>query len=106
MSDATSMREQILESLRRSVIDPEVGINIVDLGLVESLEVSPEGIVLGLIMTTPTCPQGESLLDQSRRAIEAVAAANQSVEAVLLDSPFWTPQRMSEEARQRLGWPG
>lgn len=106
MTDPLPDRETILAALRRSVIDPEVGINIVDLGLVESLYIAPGRVVLGLIMTTPTCPQGETILDQSRRAIEAVCDDSAAIDVQLLDSPFWTPQRMSDEARQKLGWPG
>lgn len=97
-----SMEERVLEALRE-VIDPEVGINIVDLGLVEAVDAGDERIYVGLIMTTPACPQSGHLAEESECAIWR-HFDDVPVEVEVLDSPFWTPDRMSEIARQTLGW--
>jgi metal-sulfur cluster biosynthetic enzyme len=94
--------DEVLEALR-SVIDPEAGIDIVDLGLVERVAIDTDAIRIGLIMTTPACPQGDHLSEQARRAVEG-CAPGAAVTVELLDEPFWTPERMSDTARQLLGW--
>jgi len=94
--------ENVLEALRE-VIDPEVGINIVDLGLVQTVEASTERVYVGLIMTTPACPQSGHLAEESERAIWR-HFDDVPVDIEVLGEPFWTPDRMSEVARQTLGW--
>lgn len=96
-------RDEVLEALR-AVIDPEAGIDIVDLGLVERLEIAPGAVRLALIMTSPSCPQGVHLAAQAREAIEGRAAPALSVTVDVLDRPHWSPERMSDEARRRMGW--
>ena len=93
----------VFDALRR-VNDPDVGINIVDLGLVEKVESGPDGIRVDLIMTTPACPQSAYLQDESERAVRELGAAKVIVR--VLDSPFWQPSRMSESAKKIMGWPG
>lgn len=95
---------QVLDALRE-VIDPEVGMNIVELGLVQLLDSNPQRVYVGLIMTTPACPQGAHICQQARDAIVS-RAAGQDVDVELLDYPYWTPDRMSEAAKRQLGWPG
>lgn len=96
-------KDMLLLALKARVMDPELGVNIVDLGLIERLDCGPNGIELDLIMTTPTCPQGHGLTDEARRVLES-AAPGQTVTARLLPQPFWSPERMSDEARRQLGW--
>lgn len=98
------MEEQVLEALRE-VIDPEVGVNIVDLGLVEMIDAQPDRVYVGLIMTTPACPQGGHLCEESRQAILR-RVGDAAVDIELLQFPFWTPDRMSVAAKSQLGWPG
>jgi metal-sulfur cluster biosynthetic enzyme len=90
----------------RDVIDPDIGINIVDLGLVESVVVAESGVSVGLIMTTPACPQSAYIQDEATRLIATMAPAGTPVAVEVLDSPFWQPDRMSESAKTVLGWPG
>lgn len=97
--------DEIREALRQ-VIDPDVGVNIVDLGLVESVRVAPEGIYVDLIMTTPACPQSAYLADQSERVAREAAKDQLPVSVEVLDSPFWEPSRMSASAKAIMGWPG
>lgn len=90
-------------ALKSRVLDPELGVNIVDLGLVERLDIEGGTICLDLVMTTPTCPQGHGLTGEACRAIEN-AAPGHKVVARLLDRPLWSPERMSDDARRQLGW--
>jgi metal-sulfur cluster biosynthetic enzyme len=88
-----------------SVDDPEVGMNIVDLGLVYRIDIAPERVRVELTMTTPACPMGELITDNARRAVGAILPQNVAVDIVLVWEPPWTPDRMSESARQTFGWP-
>ncbi|HLO77865.1 MAG TPA: metal-sulfur cluster assembly factor [Magnetospirillum sp.] len=92
---------QALEALK-GVIDPDVGINIVDLGMIERVAVTPDGVHVAMIMTTPACPQSGYLRDESARLLEQAGAGAVTVE--VLDSPLWAPERLSETAKQILGW--
>lgn len=99
------MQEQTVLAALREVIDPEVGVNIVDLGLVHLLECGARRVYVGLIMTTPACPQGGHLCDLAAAAV-ARTAAGRSVDVELLDYPLWSPERMSDAAKRQLGWGG
>ena len=89
----------------RQVIDPDIGVNILDLGLVERVLVKPDGISVALIMTTPACPQSAYISDEAERVIRAASHEDVSVSVRVLDSPFWEPGRMSDSARKIMGWP-
>jgi metal-sulfur cluster biosynthetic enzyme len=90
----------------RQVDDPEVGMNIVDLGLVYRVDIAPDRVRVELTMTTPACPMGELITDNARRALSAALPPGMSAEVALVRDPPWTPDRMSESARQAFGWPG
>ncbi len=94
--------EQLRESLRE-VIDPELGIDIVSLGLVYGLEVHERVAAVVLTTTTPACPLGEYLTDEVRRVLLAGGAVDR-VEVVLTHVPTWTPDMMTEETKQAFGW--
>lgn len=96
--------ERIREALC-SVDDPEVGMNIVDLGLVYRIGVAPQRVQVEITMTTPACPMGDMIIDNARRAVVAVLPQNVAVEVALVWEPPWTPDMMSESARQTFGWP-
>jgi metal-sulfur cluster biosynthetic enzyme len=102
MTQAPTVNE-LTNALKARVMDPELGVNIVDLGLVERLEASGTDIALDLIMTTPTCPQGHGLAEEAKRVLEQAAPGHQ-VTTRLLSSPLWSQERMSDEARRQLGW--
>jgi metal-sulfur cluster biosynthetic enzyme len=97
--------DQVREALR-SVDDPEVGINIVDLGLVYRIDVTSERVRVEMTMTTQACPMGDLITDNARRAVAALAPEGVAVDIELVWEPFWTPDMMSEVAKQTFGWPG
>lgn len=96
------MREHALEVLS-SILDPDVGVNIVDLGLIDMLEVDERSIYLSLIMTSPACPQAGYLADQARGALHA-AFPDLSLLVEVEPDVLWDDSRMSQAARQQLGW--
>ena len=93
-----------LEQALRSVVDPEVGVNIYDLGLIYEVLAGDEGdLRVRMTMTTPACPVGALLADQVRDALRALPEVRE-VEVELVWEPLWSPERMSEAARRQLGW--
>ena len=91
----------VLHALR-GVIDPEIGINIVDLGLVYRALRNPDGIDVALTLSTPSCPLGDLLLADARVALRARFADAPSIRVELVWEPMWTPDRMSDAARRLL----
>jgi metal-sulfur cluster biosynthetic enzyme len=95
--------EQVYEALK-NVHDPELGINIVDLGLVYDVEVSEGGDVhIEYTLTTMGCPIGPLIEQQMQAFLENVPGVT-SVEAEMVLRPAWSPEMMSEEAKAALGY--
>lgn len=92
----------VLEALK-GVIDPEIGVNIVDLGLVYRAEYGPQGIRVALTLSTPSCPLSEMVVEEVREVLQANFAEAAAIHVELVWDPPWTPDRMSETARQLLG---
>lgn len=88
----------------KSVIDAELGVNIVDLGLVYRAEWSARGIQVALTMTSPACPVGELLVEDAKAALRARFPETPTIHVELVWEPPWSPDRMSEAARRHLGW--
>lgn len=86
-----------------SVIDPELGVNIVDLGLVYGIAVRDGVASVLLTTTTPACPIGRYLEDRIRRAVLDLDGVLDA-EIALTHQPPWSPLMMSAAARRRLGW--
>ena len=92
-------RFHIAERLRR-VIDPEVGMNIVDLGLLYDLQIEDRTVLVVLTMTTPACPMSGYIRQEVGRALQQVPGLRRGVTELVWDPP-WTPQMMDYEARIR-----
>jgi len=95
------VREQVLEALR-NVHDPELGINIVDLGLVYGVEVEDELVRVNYTLTTMGCPVGP-LIEQQMQQLLATVPGVDGVDAEMVLRPPWSPEMMSEEAKAALG---
>jgi metal-sulfur cluster biosynthetic enzyme len=89
-----------------AVMDPEAGMNIVDLGLVYGVELKSDGVYVTMTMTSPACPATGQVVDEARAAIRRIAPRNARVMVDVVWDPPWTPERMSEMARQTFGWSG
>jgi len=100
---AEPTRQQIHEALQH-VIDPEIGVNIVDLGLVYDIEQHTEGWRIALTMTSPACPMGQSILEDVHAVIDAALEVGTIVDIDLVWEPPWEPAMMSDAARDTLGW--
>jgi metal-sulfur cluster biosynthetic enzyme len=96
--------EDAVREALRQVIDPEVGVNILDLGLVYDVAVDGEGVAIALTMTSPACPLAEYLKDEIERSIRRTTRAGYVTIDLVWDPP-WTPDRISTAARRQLGWP-
>jgi metal-sulfur cluster biosynthetic enzyme len=103
MSDTEVSREQIATALRE-VIDPEVGINILDLGLVYRVEVDLPRVTVQMTMTTPACPLGPYLTTQVQDALGRLLPAASDIQVDVVWEPAWSPDFISDEGRRQLGW--
>lgn len=92
-------RPAVVECLRY-VIDPEVGVNIVDLGLICDLQVELPRISVEITMTTPACPMSGQILQQVRGTLERVKGAEE-VEVDLVWEPAWSAEMMDPDVRER-----
>jgi FeS assembly SUF system protein len=100
--DDPELLDPVLEALR-TVRDPEIPVNLVDLGLIYELVVKKGGIVfVEMTLTTPACPVAQSMPGEVEAAIAGVPGVNE-VRVRLVWSPPWDRDRMSEEAKLELG---
>lgn len=93
--------DQVTEALKQ-VVDPEIGINIVDLGLVYDVDVEGGTVNVRMTLTSPGCPVGPQILNGSKMVVQDL----DGVEEVSIDlvwEPFWTPDRITPEYRAALG---
>ncbi len=95
--------EQVWNALR-TVIDPEIGINVVDLGLVYSVEASGDQVRVAMTMTTQACPLHAYLTEAAETAIRQFAPDVATVRVDMVWDPPWSPAMMSATAKQQLGW--
>ena len=99
----TTPDPELVRTALARVIDPEIGTNIVDLGLVYRIDCSPGRIHIELTMTSPACPMGDLIVDDALTEL-AFALPGQSADIQLVWEPPWTPAMMSAACRERLGW--
>lgn len=95
---------QFIEALKQ-VIDPELMINIVDLGLVYSVDYDedvPDHVAIEMTLTSPSCPAGPQIVQQAKMALERIPDIKEAkINMVMM--PQWTPERMTDDARDELG---
>jgi metal-sulfur cluster biosynthetic enzyme len=97
-----NLRDRVVDALR-NVHDPELGINIVDLGLVYGVDVADGTVHITYTLTTMGCPIGPLIEAEIRQFLADVDGVNE-VEAEMVLRPPWTPEMMSEEAKAALGF--
>ncbi|MDR3618518.1 MAG: iron-sulfur cluster assembly protein [Paludisphaera borealis] len=94
-------QEALLNALR-TVKDPELNVNILDLGLVYTIQAEDDHVNMEMTLTSPACPVGPEILRNAVTALEKVeGVAKANVKLVM--SPPWSPDRMTDEARDELG---
>jgi metal-sulfur cluster biosynthetic enzyme len=102
--DAFMPTEEMVREALRTVEDPEVGMNVVDLGLVYGIEVCGADVSVRLTMTSPACPLGDVIVENVQAAIRKAAPGAGDIDVALVWDPPWNPSMMSEAARKRFGW--
>jgi metal-sulfur cluster biosynthetic enzyme len=100
--DSVDLKEQVIDALRR-VLDPELGINIVDLGLVYGVDIEGDTVHVTYTLTTMGCPIGPLIETEIRQLLEEIEGVSE-VNAEMVLRPPWTPEMMSEEAKAALGF--
>ncbi len=97
MVDKETVRKVLTE-----VIDPEIGINIVDLGLIYDIQVEGDKVHVKMTLTVPGCPLGNFILAQAKEKVEGLEGVKEADIELVWDPP-WNISMISEEAKRRLG---
>lgn len=95
--------QETLVSALRTVKDPELNVNVVDLGLVYSIQTHDDRVEVEMTLTSPACPAGPEILRNAVSALEKVEGVTKA-DVRLVMSPPWSPDRMSDAARDELGF--
>lgn len=94
--------EEEVEEQLKEVIDPELDVNIVDLGLVREIEIEDDRVDILMTLTTPGCPLHSVFDEMVRQEVGGLTDVNE-VDVELTFEPRWTPEEMSDEARNEIG---
>ncbi len=102
-SEKLQMEERIIEVLR-TVYDPEIPVNIYDLGLIYRIDLNESGteLAVDMTLTAPNCPAADFIMEDVRQKLEAISGL-EHVDVQLVFEPEWSQEMMSEEARLELG---
>lgn len=100
----TDLDEQQVRDILRQVIDPEVGMNIVALGLVYRVETAPAGVVIEMTMTSPACPMGEMIIDDVHAVLAKALPETIKPDVRLVWEPPWNPSMMDAATKLHFGW--
>lgn len=96
------LSEETVRETLRQVVDPELGCNIIDLGLVYSTEIAAERVRVVMTLTTAGCPMHESLIAGVRTVLLSLPGVREAEVEVVWDPP-WNPAMMTPEGRARVG---
>jgi metal-sulfur cluster biosynthetic enzyme len=96
--------EQRIYKALQSVIDPEIGENLIDLGLVYGINIHDHIATVTFTMTSYACPMSEIVIESIEDAVNKVLGAGMELDLHLVWEPAWDPSMMCEQAKQRLGW--
>lgn len=100
MTDQVQNKEESLREALRVVIDPEIGMNVIELGLVRDFDIQPDRAHVTMIMTTPFCPYAPQLLEQVRRTAQEHLGVPTTIEMGL---EMWDPSMMEDGAADDWG---
>jgi metal-sulfur cluster biosynthetic enzyme len=93
--------ETVLENIKQ-IIDPEVGINIVDMGLIYGVDIQDKTVDVTMTLTSPGCPAGAQLVNGTQHVTQQLDDVDE-VNVNVVWTPRWTPELMSEDAKDELG---
>ena len=98
-----ALRAPIVRALRR-VIDPEVAMSIVDVGLIYQVTAAEGRVHVLMTMTSAACPAADAIMDDVERELDRVVPPEQKIELELCWEPPWDPSMISAQGRARMGW--
>ena len=96
-------QEEVVEIIKQCY-DPEIPVNIYDLGLIYQIDAKPQAVNVKMTLTAAACPAAQSLPEQVRQRISSALGIKQVNVEVTFDPP-WTPEKISPEGRKKLGIP-
>jgi len=99
--EKTNVVDQVRENLEK-VVDPEIGINIVDLGLIYDLQYNESDVTILMTLTAPNCPYGDEIID----GVDYACRKHEEVEQVFINLTFdppWNPEKISDAAKYYMG---
>ena len=97
------INQETLVTALKTVKDPELNVNVIDLGLVYSIQVHEDQVEVEMTLTSPACPVGPEIIRSAIAALEKVNGVTKA-NVRLVMSPPWSPDRMTDEARDQLGF--
>ncbi len=93
--------ESVYEAIKE-IIDPEIGINIVDMGLIYEVDIDDTTVDITMTLTSPGCPAGGQIVNGTQHVTQQLEGVDE-VNVQVVWTPRWTPELMSEEAKDELG---
>ncbi len=102
MAEAATVREEDVIEVLRECYDPEIPVNIVDLGLIYEIKIQPQRVDLKMTLTALGCPMAAEVMQDVRDHLLQLDGVDDAGVELVYDPP-WTPDRMTEEARWELG---
>jgi metal-sulfur cluster biosynthetic enzyme len=95
-----TITEEDVRYALRDVVDPEIGMDVITLGLIREIDIKPESTHVNMILTTPFCPYGPQLMEQTRRTVQEVTGVPTTIE---MGIDMWDPSMMEEGAGDDWG---
>lgn len=102
MNLTPALNQQTVLAALQQVMDPEIGCNIVDLGLIYNIAIADAKVSVQMTLTTPGCPMGESIAQGAQWALLGIAGVEEAVVEIVWDPP-WQPAMMTEIGRAAVG---
>lgn len=93
-----------IQEALRTVIDPEIGVNIVDLGLIYETRIEEAMVTVTMTMTTPACPMTEMIVSDVKSSLQRASDRINAVNVDVVWEPPWVPEMISEQCRAQMGW--
>jgi metal-sulfur cluster biosynthetic enzyme len=94
----------VIDRALQQVVDPEVAMNIVDVGLVYAIEVTDDNVHVTMTMTSAACPVADVIMDDVQNGLESALPSRFIVDVGLVWEPAWSTERMSRRAKTFMGW--
>lgn len=95
-------KEEVMKALK-NCYDPEIPINIVDLGLIYDVQIRDDKVHVKMTLTAPGCPMHSFIAQDVKQQLEKINGVKEAVVEIVWEPP-WTPDRMSQEAKKQLGF--